>query len=77
MVTDMTRCEFFDLCMFFEDNYGDMPVTAIIYKSQYCDKDFENCARNMTAAILGPEQVPDDLFPCQNVRARTLIDGKD
>jgi hypothetical protein len=70
----MDKCDFFDQCTFFEDNYSDMPVTAIIYKSQYCDLDFAKCARNVTAAKLGPEQVPQDLFPCQDARARIIID---
>ena len=71
----MDKCDFLDQCTFFEDNYINMPVTAIIYKSQYCDQDFVNCARNLTAAKLGLEQVPYDLFPCQNVRARIIIGG--
>jgi len=69
----MTKCDFSDQCTFFEDYYINMPVTAIIYKSQYCDLDFVKCARNITAAKLGHEQVPNDLFPCQNVRVRIII----
>jgi hypothetical protein len=75
MVINMNKCNFIDKCRFFEDNYDNMPVTAIVYKSQYCDMDFEKCARNMTAAKMGPDQVPDDLLPCQNVRARLIIAG--
>lgn len=72
----MKICNLFDKCTFFEDYYVDMPVTAIIYKSQYCDQDFANCARNMTALKLGHEQVPYDLLPCQSARARIIIEGK-
>lgn len=72
---NMKKCDFFDRCTFFEDYYHDMPVTAIIYRSQYCDLDSAKCARNMTAAKLGHEQVPHDLLPCQNVRAKIIIDG--
>lgn len=71
----MVKCNNADKCTFFEDSYIDMPVTAIIYKSQYCDLDFAQCARNITAAKLGPEQVPPDLLPCQNTRARMIIAG--
>jgi len=71
----MNKCDLFDKCTFFEDYYDDMPVTAIFYKTQYCDQDFANCARNMTAVKLGHEQVPRDLLPCQSMRARIIIDG--
>ena len=72
----MDKCDFFDRCTFVKDNIDDMPVTAIIYKSQYCDLDFVRCARNITAAKLGVEQVPADLLPCQDVRARIIINEK-
>jgi len=69
------RCDFRDKCTFYKDHISEMPVTATIYRRQYCDHDFVRCARNMTATILGQEQVPYDLFPCQNVRARLIVDG--
>jgi hypothetical protein len=72
----MNKCDFIDQCTFFNDYYTNMPVTAIIYKSQYCDLDYEKCARNMMAAKLGHEQVPPGLFPCQILRAKIIIDEK-
>ncbi len=69
------NCEFWDKCTFYDDYISKMPVTAIFYKKQYCDLDFVTCARNMIAAKLGHEQVPHDLFPCQDVRARRIIEG--
>jgi len=69
------KCEFSDKCMFYEDHISKMPVTAFFYKKQYCDQDAVNCARYMIAEKLGPEQVPRDLFPCQDVRARMIVNG--
>lgn len=67
------KCEFRNNCTFYEDHISKMPVTASVYKRMYCDLDFVKCARNMTAAELGHELVPHDLFPTQNVRARKII----
>lgn len=67
------KCEFRDKCTFYEDHIAKMPVTASVYRRMYCDLDFVRCARNMTAAELGHELVPNDLFPTQNVRARKII----
>jgi hypothetical protein len=70
------KCEFSNNCTFYEDHIAKMPVTANVYKRMYCDLDFVKCARNMTAAELGHELVPHDLFPTQNVRARKIIAEK-
>src|SRR5512140_1158953 len=67
------KCEFSNKCTFYKDHIAIMPVTASVYKRMYCDLDFVKCARNMVAAELGHELVPQNLFPTQSVRARNII----
>jgi hypothetical protein len=70
------KCELRDICTFYEDNLDEMPVTALFYRKQYCEQDFEKCARKVTATALGYDQVPQDLLPCQLVRVRIITRGK-
>jgi hypothetical protein len=70
------KCQFWNRCTFYANHISKMPVTASVYKRTYCDLDFVKCARNMVAAELGHELVPNDLFPTQNVRARKIVSEK-
>jgi hypothetical protein len=69
-------CELLAGCLFFNDKMKDMPATSLIYKSQYCRTDKSSCARYMVYQALGRGQVPADLFPNDQDRARSIIAGK-
>jgi len=72
----MADCPMLSGCPFFHDRMKNMPATSEIYKKNYCRGDNTNCARFMVRQTLGPEHVPEDLFPNQQERAEALIKGK-
>jgi len=69
----MDKCDYFDECSFFDDNYKNMPVTIAVSKVKYCELNFEYCARYIATKILGQEKVPNDLLPHQTDRVFRII----
>jgi len=69
----MENCELLEKCVFFNDKMGNMPSTASVIKMRYCMEDSSGCARYLVCKALGRENVPADLFPNQEDRARQLI----
>jgi hypothetical protein len=69
----MADCELLSKCIFFHDKMANMPATAASFKRKYCQGDNSNCARYMVFKALGREQVPADLFPNQEDRAKEVI----
>jgi hypothetical protein len=52
------------------------PKLATMYKRHYCQGDNQECARHMVLRALGRGQVPVDLYPNMQDRARQLIAGR-
>ncbi len=69
----MPECQRLPKCIFFNDQMANMPAVSTLYKQRFCKSEFENCARFMVAAKLGPEKVPPDLFPNQFDRAQLIL----
>lgn len=69
----MANCELTEACIFFNNNMANMPSTSEAFKKNYCEADFEKCARHMIVQAVGRGQVPSDLYPNQTDRARTFI----
>ncbi len=69
----MAKCECLAKCDFFNDKMANMPSTANIIKSKYCEGDNSICARYIVFNVLGKEGVPSDMFPTQIERAKELI----
>jgi len=66
-------CEFISSCIFYDHNRREKPVTMTIYRTIYCDLDFERCARNIVARELGHDRVPIDLNPNHTDRLKEII----
>jgi len=71
----MSQCELTETCIFFNDQMANMPSTSAVYKKIYCEKDFDTCGRYMIFKSIGRENVPKDLFPNQNDRAKEIIEN--
>ncbi len=69
----MAECPRLAKCIFFNDKMAQMPALANMYKQSYCRCDFEDCARFVVAARLGPEKVPVNLYPNDREGAQKLI----
>ena len=69
----MANCPSLTGCPFYHDRMANKPAMANIYKKNFCEKDYGNCASWKVANALGKEAVPSDLFPNQNERADEII----
>lgn len=70
-------CARLDACPFYNETLADMPQMADHLKRKYCLADAQNCARLMAAKVIGPENVPVDLFPNGHAQLdRVLADAR-
>lgn len=72
----MPECELTKTCIFFNNQMANMPSTCEVFKKNYCEQNFESCARFMIVQTLGRGYVPPDLYPNQTQRSRDIIEGK-
>ncbi len=60
-------------CSFYRRSTEAGTGLGVLYRRAYCDKDWQQCARYSIAKVLGPHQVPQDLYPNMADRARQMI----
>ncbi|HHU33322.1 MAG TPA: hypothetical protein GXZ50_11775 [Clostridia bacterium] len=68
----MANCPSLAGCPFYNDKMTDKPALANLYKRNYCEKNYTDCARWKVASALGKQAVPSDLFPNQNDRVEKI-----
>jgi hypothetical protein len=71
----MAECDRLATCIFFNDRMDGMPTVAALLKKQYCQGDFQRCARFRVAAKLGSTHVPESLFPQDSAAANRIVAG--
>ena len=71
----MAECEKVPGCVFFHDRMENLPFAAERMKQEFCLGSNLECARHIVFDALGPEQVPNDLFPIDVARAERIIAG--
>lgn len=59
----MQKCELIQGCFFLTNFSNNMPSQLSIVKRKYCNQDFGECARYMTAKKIGQHKMPLDLDP--------------
>ena len=72
----MPDCQLLSRCLFFNDRMANMPSTSNVFKMMYCNDNYSACARFMVRSECGSDQVPEDLFPNQTDRAKTILGSK-
>ena len=72
----MDRCDQIETCRFFQAAMNNMPTVAEMMKQRYCHGDFDTCARTSVLNELGSENVPVNLAPNDDQRAREIINAK-
>jgi hypothetical protein len=50
-----------------------MPSTSKAMKNTYCQGNYSSCARHMVFIKLSKDEVPNDLFPHQQERAKEFL----
>ncbi len=61
----MEPCPSISKCPFFNETLIEKPFLAGIYKTNYCEGQFELCARYKVSLEIGSSNVPLELFPNQ------------
>lgn len=69
----MALCECIEKCPFFHDKLSGMPAMANMMKKQYCENEFERCARFRIREALGPGKVPGDVFPNDLAKVEGIV----
>ena len=67
------ECERLANCSFYQNK---MPIESglgSLYRKKYCEGDKTRCARYLVVTKLGPEYVPDDLYPNMDKRAEEIL----
>ncbi len=72
----MPDCELATSCIFFNNHMKNMPDRAGLFKKRYCHGDNSFCARYLVCQSLGPQRIPDDLFPGDILKAKTIISSQ-
>ena len=67
-------CEYFDNCAFIQRMITSDIVTADVIMQSYCNSDKFRCARFCLFRIVSAEQVPDHIWPSDEVEAMEVIE---
>ena len=57
------NCEYLESCAFVQQMVRTDPLTAYTVRITYCNQDKKDCARYGLIQAVGPERVPDFLWP--------------
>ena len=69
----MTNCELLPGCLFFNNKLKNMPKLVETMKRLYCLWNYMQCARYRVSSTLSIKEVPEDLFPCDTIKAKIII----
>lgn len=70
---DVKRCSIYDNCKFIVRSQEDMSELAEKFTNSYCLKNHEACARKVVREALGPDAVPEQMMPHQNLWAEQIL----
>jgi len=69
----MAKCEYTEICAFFNEGMADRPAIANMMKKKYCARNPSACARYMVLKTVGKDRVPVDLVPNNVDMAQNII----
>ena len=70
---DIKKCCLYEKCAFLIRSQNEMPELAEKLTNSYCLKNHRACARKVIAEALGPDAVPDQMMPHQNLWAEQIL----
>ncbi len=71
----MERCSRFEICPMLNEVLDDRSKAKAGFVKRFCHGDYKACARLRAIEILGPGNVPNDLYPDQMSRLESLVTG--
>jgi len=69
-------CQFFANCEFFKCRLVSWPAVAQMYQASYCNGNVAKCARYTVRISCGPAELPDTLFPNDEVGAQQILKSR-
>jgi len=69
----MSDCECLQKCAFFNDKVDKLPALSNILKRDFCRGDKNKCARYLLFSRLGPQSVPNYLYPTDKKQAKKIL----
>ena len=69
-------CERVGTCAFVEYMMRIVPFTVNMVKIKYCEYDKNRCARYRLSKMLQLKEIPDDLWPGDEMKALEIIERK-
>ena len=69
-------CERLGTCTFVEYMIKIVPFTVNMVKIRYCEYDKNRCARYKLSKVLQVNEIPDDLWPGDEMKALEVIERK-
>ena len=69
----MENCKLLQRSAFFNDKMSIERGVGALYKKNYCEGDFNKCARYIVAITIGREKVPTNLYPNMFDQAKKII----
>jgi hypothetical protein len=74
MGNHVPECPKLSKCPFFNDRMRNMPAVAEMVKNSYCrSTEHVTCARYLLASTPGNFEVPENLFPDQQSRVKSIL----
>ena len=74
MLLKWKECELLWECLFFKNKMSKIDrYLRIVYREEYCQRDYTRCAIYMVAQALGRDKVPTDLYPNMRDRAQKIL----
>jgi len=71
----MRKCKLIQDCFFTNDFSNNLPAQLAAIKRTYCNQDFAECARYVTAMKIDFGNVPNNLHPADIEQAELLINS--
>ena len=75
MTNDMSesKCPYYEHCAFIIYSNEEMPELTEKLTNSYCLKNHKACARKVVREALGPDAVPEQMMPHQNLWAEQIL----
>lgn len=69
----MAVCEYFEGCVFFNNNIPRDSPLGVLFGKNYCKKSYSDCARYKVLKNLGNQYLPHAMDPTMHDKANEII----
>jgi len=70
------RCALFETCSFIRHMGDAVPHIMSLMTIRFCEHDKDKCVRYGLSQKIGLEEIPDNLWPNDDMKAKKILDSK-